>query len=288
VPRAFLRSAAHEVGHAFNQIHQGFENGNDNSIMTPTPSVANVLGIAGTFPDDINLGFNATVQRHLRHLPDPAVRPGAMEFFGSAVSAPEAADVAWLDTAEVRLTFSTLTPRLGEPVGLTFELDNSGEVPLPVPATLDTESMTVRINVTDPAGRITFLRPEKIKSCPRVSLQALSPGSTITGATTLFWGRDGFAFETPGRHTVEVILLWNVAGVPVGATAEQDLYVRYPTTDEDNAVAALFLDPSVGAAVAAGTLAVSERAGERINEAAATAREHPAVQMVSQLGLLDE
>ena len=90
MPRAFLRSAAHEVGHAFNQIHQGFENGNDNSIMTPTPSVANVLGIAGTFPDDINLGFNATVQRHLRHLPDPAVRPGAMEFFGSAVSAPEA------------------------------------------------------------------------------------------------------------------------------------------------------------------------------------------------------
>ena len=47
VPRAFLRSATHEVGHAFNQIHQGFEGGNDNSIMTPTPGVATVLGIAG-------------------------------------------------------------------------------------------------------------------------------------------------------------------------------------------------------------------------------------------------
>ena len=49
VPRAFLRSATHEVGHAFNQIHQGFEGGNDNSIMTPTPGVATVLGIPGSF-----------------------------------------------------------------------------------------------------------------------------------------------------------------------------------------------------------------------------------------------
>lgn len=76
VPRAFLRSATHEVGHAFNQIHQGFEGGNDNSIMTPTPGVASVLGAGGTFPDGIVLAFNDRVKRHLRHYPDPAVRPG--------------------------------------------------------------------------------------------------------------------------------------------------------------------------------------------------------------------
>src|SRR4029078_9325938 len=84
-----------EIGHAFNQIHQGFEAGEDNSIMTPTPSVAQVLGSTGTFPDHINLASNATVRAHLRHLPDPAVRPGGMAFFGAAVSAPQAADVAW-------------------------------------------------------------------------------------------------------------------------------------------------------------------------------------------------
>ena len=48
-----------------------------------------VLGAAGTFPDGIILAFNDRVRRHLRHYPDPAVRPGAMAFFGSAVSAPE-------------------------------------------------------------------------------------------------------------------------------------------------------------------------------------------------------
>lgn len=288
VPRAFLRSAAHEVGHAFNQIHQGFENGNDNSIMTPTPSVATVLGLAGTFPDDINLGFNPTVKKHLRHLPDPAVRPGAMDFFGSAVSAPEAADVAWLDTAEVTLDFSTRTPALGEPVELSFHLNNAAAVPLPVPATLDTESMTVRINVTDPSGRITFLRPERVNSCPRVTLEELAPGESVSGTVTLFWGRDGFAFEAPGRHAVQVILLWNVAGVPAGASAEQELFVRYPTSDEDNDVAALFLDPSVGVAIATGTLAATGPAGERVNRAVSTARTHPAVRMVGQLGLLDQ
>jgi hypothetical protein len=46
VPRAFLRSASHEVVHGFNQIHQEQEGGADNSIMTTTPSVADVLGTA--------------------------------------------------------------------------------------------------------------------------------------------------------------------------------------------------------------------------------------------------
>jgi hypothetical protein len=51
VPRAFLRSAAHELTHGFNQIHQENEGGADNSIMTTTPSVADSLAAhGGTFP----------------------------------------------------------------------------------------------------------------------------------------------------------------------------------------------------------------------------------------------
>jgi hypothetical protein len=84
------------VGHTFNQIHQELEGGSDNSIMTTTPSVADVLFSQGkTFPNDINLGFNARVRRHLIHLPDPAVRPGAMDFFGAAVNAPQADEMLW-------------------------------------------------------------------------------------------------------------------------------------------------------------------------------------------------
>lgn len=100
VPRAFLRSAAHEVGHGFNQQHQDLtelgEPGPDNSIMTTSPDVANFLanptsGLPGVFPKDINLRFNRHVRHHLIHFPDPVVRPGAMDFAaGHITTVPEA------------------------------------------------------------------------------------------------------------------------------------------------------------------------------------------------------
>jgi hypothetical protein len=285
VPRAFLRSATHEVGHAFNQIHQGFEGGNDNSIMTPTPGVATSIGTGGNFPNQINLAFNATVKKHLRHLPDPAVRPGAMDFFGSAIAAPEAADVVWLDAADLTLTLSSDHVSLGEPVDLGYELTNRGEVPLPAPDRLDVESLTARVSVTDPSGLLTFMRPGVVDSCPTSRVRDLEPDDSITGSTVLFWGREGFAFSVPGRHRVEVILLWYIAGVPVAVSAAQDVYVAYPTTPEDNEVAALLLDPEVGAAIAARDVSRFERAAGRIEQAAATATEHPAVEALRRIGM---
>ena len=285
VPRAFLRSATHEVGHAFNQIHQGFEGGNDNSIMTPTPSVAASIGVAGNFPNEINLAFNATVKKHLRHLPDPAVRPGAMDFFGSAIAAPEAADVTWLDAADVTLNLSSDRVSLGEPIDLTFELTNHGEVPLPAPDRLDVESLTARVSVTDPSGILTFMRPAVVDSCPTVRVKELEPSDSVSGSTVLYWGREGFAFSVPGRHRVEVILLWYIAGVPVATSAAQDVYVAYPTTPEDNEIAALLLDPEVGAAVAAGDASGFERAAERIERASTAAGAHPAIEALGRMGL---
>jgi hypothetical protein len=91
IPRAFLRSASHEVVHGFNQIHQEQEGGADNSIMTTTPSVGNVLGTAttgdpGVFPDDIRLKVNTRVRHHLVHFPDPVVRPGGHTFASWAIT----------------------------------------------------------------------------------------------------------------------------------------------------------------------------------------------------------
>lgn len=288
VPRAFLRSATHEVGHAFNQIHQGFELGNDNSIMTPTPSVANVLGAAGNFPNDINLAFNTTVKRHLRHLPDPAVRPGAMDFFGSAVSAPEASDVAWPESLALALTTSADQVHLGEPVEVTFELKNTGEVAIPAPETLDLPSLTVRINVTDPGGRITFMRPARVASCPKLGLTQLAPGKSTKASATVYWGRDGFAFETPGRHVLEVIVLWDIGGVPVAVSATRDVFVNFPVSKADNDVAALLLDHEVGKAIATGRAWMFERATKRIQQAVAIARNHPANKAIANLAVLEK
>ena len=286
VPRAFLRSATHEVGHAFNQIHQGFEGGNDNSIMTPTPGVAATIGLGGTFPDQINLGFNETVKRHLRHLPDPAVRPGAMDFFGSAIAAPEAADVLWLDAVDVDVSLSSDHVSLGEPVDLDFRLTNRGDASLPAPDGLDVESLTARVSVTDPSGLLTFMRPAVVDSCPSIRIKELEPGDSVGGSTKLYWGREGFAFAVPGRHRVEVILLWYVAGVPVATSAARDVYVAYPTTSEDNEIAALLLDPEVGAAVSAGDVAGFTRAAERIQRAVTAAEGHPAIAALRRAGVV--
>jgi hypothetical protein len=211
-----------------------------------------------------------------------------MDFFGSAIAAPEAADVAWLDTAELVLNLSSDRVSLGEPVTVNLELRNQGPTPLPVPTNLDVESLTVRMNVTGPTGKITFMRPETVSSCPRITIQELPPDQSVTGSTTLFWGREGFAFETPGRHVVEVIVLWDIAGVPVAASAERDIYVTYPVSSDDNEVAALLLDPDVGAAVAAGDLSPFERATERVKRASDVARTHPAVAALDRLGLIEK
>jgi hypothetical protein len=59
-----------------------------------------VLGTAGLFPDHLNLAFNERVRNHLRHLPDPAVRPGAMNYLSNAMSVgalPDAGEYTWLD-----------------------------------------------------------------------------------------------------------------------------------------------------------------------------------------------
>ena len=276
VPRAYLRSATHEVGHAFNQIHQGDEGGIDNSIMSSTASVASVLGAQGTFPDGINLAFNPTVTRHLRHYPDPAVRPGGMEYFGDTVNAPEPADVGWVSDMHLDVVPSTERARLGQPITLRWTLTNDSTGPVAVPDRIDTETLIARINVTDSSGQITFMRPPALDACFTANVVALEPGASISGSTTLFWGTHGFAFETPGRHRVEVVLLWKVAGAPVAAEGETDVFVEYPVSEQDNEVAALMLHPEVGRAICTGDVTGLAAGGERVRSVLERAGSHPA------------
>ncbi|MEV7013075.1 hypothetical protein [Streptosporangium sp. NPDC051022] len=283
VPRAFLRSATHEIGHAFNQIHTFFEAPIDNSIMSPTPSVATAIGLAGKFPDEVALAFNTLVTGHLDHLPDPAVRPGAMDFFGSAVAAPQATDVDWPHDLELVVTPAKSQVTLGEPLALTWELTGRGTPARPVPLTLDVPSLTARVSVTDPRDVITFMRPADIESCPTIRLEPLRPGESRSGSTTLFWGTDGFAFTTPGYHRVEVIVLWRVGGVPVAVSGTSDVFVAYPTTAGDNDVTALLLNAEVGKAVALGV--PYAEAVRRIGLAREIAPAHPANEMIRRLGL---
>jgi hypothetical protein len=103
VPRAFLRNALHEVTHAFNQLDQHRLGADDNSIMTTTPRLAELLSIEGAvrFPEGIRLRHNDSVRHLLNHLPDPVVRPGGWPF-GSWITA----DVPGLARQPVRYSRS--------------------------------------------------------------------------------------------------------------------------------------------------------------------------------------
>ena len=277
IPRAFLRSAAHEIGHAFNQIHQNFESGIDNSIMTPTNGVADAIAAGGgTFPEGIYLGFNDRVRQHLIHLPDPAVRPGAIQFYGDAISAPQADAVDWPEELELQLNAARETLMLSEPLILCWTLVNRGKKPLPVPQELGTRSLIARISVTDPDDEITFVRPPDLQSCPHIRFVSLSPGETRSSEAKVFWGTDGFAFDQPGRHLVEVMLLWSAAGQPIAVSATAWIWVNYPINEQENQVAHLMLHPEVGCAVAVPRVAPSGEALRRLRTLFSTYPKHPA------------
>ncbi|MFF4568329.1 hypothetical protein [Streptomyces sp. NPDC001410] len=272
VPRAFMRSACHELGHGFNQIHQEQEGGADNSIMTTTPSVADVLGgPPGVFPTDINLAFNEHVRHHLIHWPDPAVRPGGMTFGSGHSSSIPSADRLYFSPDELNLNLTVESDRidLGEPLVLSWTLTNRTRLPIPVPTDVGIEAQHAFIRIIDPQGRLKTLRSYVIRT-DHVSLRPLEANSDRSAEARVFWDSDGFAFSTPGRHLVEVELLWAQGAVPVGAKATAEVWVNYPQSRTDNDIAATLLHPEVGKYVALGGAPHLREAVNRLQSAAQT------------------
>jgi hypothetical protein len=260
VPRAYLRSASHELGHGFNQIHQEQEGGADNSIMTTTPSVADVLGgpatgLPGVFPTNINLGFNEHVRHHLIHFPDPTVRPGGMTFGSGHSSFVPSADTdrhyLSADDLELRVTAQQSQIALGEPVQLQWELVNNSSDAIPVPNDISTEALYATIEVINPNGVVKMMPPFVIL-CEGTKIENLDAGKSISASSRVYWSSRGFAFERTGRHVIEVQVKWSIAGVPFGARGRTDVWVNYPLTSTDNNVAATLMHPEVGMYVALG------------------------------------
>ena len=241
LPRAFLRSATHEVTHTLNQIHQEQETAADNSIMTTTPSVADVLGGPGSgepgvFPTEIKLEQNTTVRHHLNHMPDPVIRPGGWPFASwFPTGAPQAADRHDFASSELSLVVSSGTARLalGQPLDLSWTLTNTGAASLRAPNDVSVEALFTSITVTDGEGRERPVRPFAI-ICDHAKLSELEPGKSVSASTKVFWSTAGFAFERPGRHRVDVAVTWSAQGVPVGVQGGVDVFVDYPASDADN------------------------------------------------------
>ncbi len=260
VPRAFIRSAGHELGHTCNMIHQESEGGADNSIMTTTPSVADVLGspttgAAGVFPTNINLGFNAHCRHHLIHFPDPVVRPGCMNWTAghSTFSPSSDTDRFFINTEAVSLTIKTQNDRIkiGEPLLIAWEVVNHSKEAIPIPNDIGTNIEYTTINVTDPNGESTNM-PGFVIECEHSSIQPLEPGKKLAAATNLFWSSEGFAFNRAGKHIVDISIRWTKNGIPYGLNQSKEIWVDYPASDKDNEIASTMLNAEVGKYIALG------------------------------------
>lgn len=258
-PRAFMRSCSHEMLHGFNQIHQENELGADNSIMTTTPSVADVLGgpttgAPGIFPDDIHLEVNGHVRHHLIHMPDICVRPGGMTFGGGHGGGfvPER-DRYVFGVDELMLTVSVLQSdvALGEPVQISYELTNTGTETLPVPGDISLESTYATITVIDPKGRSKAM-PTYVITPDTDGITTLAPGASRQGETRVYWSTQGFAFTRPGTHVIDVAIMWTANGVPCLVRGQASIAVSAPLTALDDDAANTLLHPQVGQYVALG------------------------------------
>jgi hypothetical protein len=295
VPRAYLRSACHEVGHGFNQVHQDLtaqgEPGEDNSIMTPTPLVADHLEAhpPNVFPDDISLKFNAHVKRHLVHFPDSVVRPGGMTFtigHEPTLDPVPQADVGryFFAPNQLELNIQTSKNRLqiGEPYEIDLELSNKSNVDIPLPTDISTSAQHTSITVVNPHGVSRRVKSFVIQT-DSVSIRPLISGAKIKTHVTLFWSSNGFAFETPGKHTIEAKTIWNYQGYQYGVRTRADVWLDFPTSDSDNEIASLLLHDDVGKFVALGGALHLKEAVTRINKAASIGPDHAASRSMTKL-----
>jgi len=85
------------------------------------------------------------------------------------------------------------------------------------------------------------------------NIAMLDAGKSLKADTRVFWSaRSGFAFDTPGRYTIEVRTVWGVSGAQVGVKASVNVWVNYPQSEADNEAAANLLHHEVGMYVALG------------------------------------
>ena len=285
--RAKLRSAVHEVGHGFNQLHPPFEGlPADNSIMSQTGDVRSIIRASGgTYPDDIRFAFNEHNRHHLIHFPDVVVRPGGEDFeFGHDTDfAPEAMDNA--DAAGLKLNIRPGSNRLklGEPLTLRIELLNDGGNTIHVPQNIGTAFHSLELVVSQP-GKSAHHFHSFVIACDGQDYIELKPGQKVGADETIFWDRNGFIFQSPGMYLVTATVVWDDAGQPFAVQATADIWVDYPVMDKDNHVAALLLHKEVGKYIALGGNAGHlKEAVARIKRATEVAQNHPAVQRILKI-----
>jgi hypothetical protein len=285
-----LRSAAHEIGHGFNQLHpQNDGLPLENFIMTQSGATRSaILAAGGTYPNDIRFEFSDHHRHHFVHAPDVVVRPGGEDFgFGHSILAgsfnPEDADTAANIGLDLQLDTLRNHIKLGEPLVLKIALRNNGNADVNIPETISWVGSNTDIAVGKVGGEMRNIS-SFAHVCDSMGFKVLASGKDVSVEELVFWDTQGFVFTQPGVHKVEVNMRWNVDGLDLGLRAERYVWVDYPVTAKENEAAALLMHPEVGKYVALGGNAKHlDIAVERIDSAGKLAKDFPGYDCIAQL-----
>jgi hypothetical protein len=159
---------------------------------------------------------------------------------------------------------------------LEWELKNVSDKAIWLPGDLSVEDEFAEISVTKPNGD-ELQMPTYVIKCDSAFFIEAKPGDKLSATHYLFWSTQGFAFETPGKHTVNLEISWRSRGATVGKKASADVFVDYPVTEKENDVIAHMMTDEVGKYVALGGDAYHlKSAVDHIEAAMKIHKDHPA------------
>jgi len=173
--------------------------------------------------------------------------------------------------------------KIGEPLQLTWELRNISDNTVWIPGDVSIANEFAEISVTKPTSEEVPM-PPYVKKCDSAFFIEMKPGDKLAASHQLYWSTQGFAFDTPGKYSVNLEISWRSRGATVGKRASIDVFVDYPVTERENAIIAHMLNDEVGKYIALGGHAYHLKAAvEHIKTVIKLHKDHPASKALTKL-----